>query len=304
MPHLDAVSLTIIIVGLIVCACAVVLITMHPKPARKRRADKARLKSCALGNLVDISRGETQMGEVMTNVSGVDVAVSFAKDIGARQEQQDAFGAYQDENRLLLTVCDGMGGMAMGAESSMTAVNEVKSVFMRDKSGNALINAIKNANSKVYDLCRGKGGSTCVAAVIDKNGLSYASVGDSRIYIYRKGVLKQLGQDHIFLYDLLENAHRIGISAQEAYEHPEREHLTSFIGRETLGRVNKNDEPISLFGSDIILMFTDGVYKTIDEDEIVSLLESGAEAKDIVSGVLARKKQRQDNLTVIKVRVL
>jgi len=80
--------------------------------------------------------------------------------------------------------------------------------------------------------------------------------------------------------------------------------LTSFIGRETLGRVNKNDEPISLFGGDIILMFTDGVYKTVDEDEIVSLIESGAEAKDIVSGVLARKKQRQDNLTVIKVRVL
>ncbi len=47
-------------------------------------------------------------------------------------------------------------------------------------------------------------GSTCVSALIIKNRLYAATVGDSRLYLLRNGVLRKLSTDHTWIQEALE----------------------------------------------------------------------------------------------------
>ena len=66
------------------------------------------------------------------------------------------------------------------------------------------------------------------------DGLRFVSVGDSHIYLFRKGKLYQLNRDHNYFSELLEEVKAGRMTMEEARSHPERAHLTSFVGLEEL----------------------------------------------------------------------
>ncbi len=57
----------------------------------------------------------------------------------------------------------------------------------------------------------------------------WAHVGDSRIYLYRKGMLKQITTDHTVIHELIEDH---SITTDEAEKHPQRHVLTRAVGVE------------------------------------------------------------------------
>lgn len=231
------------------------------------------------------------------------VIISHAQHIGARPAQQDAYGFTADERALVVALCDGMGGMAMGTEAARLATDVLLDISRGDFSdaAEALAAAMNAANDAVYSLCRGRGGTTAVLARLDGAGLSYAAAGDSRIYLYRAGALTQLGTDHVLYYDLIRSG---AVSPDEATAHPERGHLTSYLGRELLTRVNTTDMPLSVFPGDAVLLISDGVSKTVDEQQIARAIQNGANASDIAAKALFAQNPHQDNLTCILVRVV
>jgi len=285
-------SMAIIVVAVFVCGAALWLILKYRQAAGHKphaeRKEKSEAPSAPPGQ------------EQLLSVGGKSLAVSSAQHIGVRESQQDAYSISCQEGRLICAVCDGMGGMAMGEEAAKLALKIMMQTMEGEGEASALIReALMRASDAVYALCGGRGGTTAVLAVIGAQGLSYGAAGDSRIYLYRDGQLAQLGQDHIFYYDLIRSA----ASLKEAAEHPEREHLTSFIGREALTRINESGRPLPLRAGDAVLIVTDGIYRSVEEDCLRALLSKGAGAREIAAQALFAQNPAQDNLTVVVARV-
>ena len=74
--------------------------------------------------------------------------------MGGRKENQDTYGGVATNQAVILTVCDGMGGMAGGQTASYLAVTEIIKTLAEtpeDKMGpDAIRHAVENANSSIY----------------------------------------------------------------------------------------------------------------------------------------------------------
>lgn len=239
-----------------------------------------------------------------------------AQHIGRRREQQDAFAfsdfedeAFRAHGGVLALVADGMGGMALGREAAQTAVKAMLEAYRLktpDESvKEALLRALRFANEAVYRMAEAEGvpgesGCTLVAAVVHDEALDWVSVGDSRLYLLRDGKLQRLTEDHCFGRKL-DRAVRMGLlSEEEALFHPEREALTSFVGIECLREIEVSEEPLPLRESDRLLLCSDGLYRTLLEEEIEELLSlSPPEAAErLVQKALEKDHPYQDNVTV------
>ena len=299
--NLINIALVIIAVALASGAVAVWLIIQ----ARKKRGQRAVNNPAGIVDLTPPQfRAKESADARRISVGERTIVIESAQELGRRESQQDAFAVSAEQGRAVCAVCDGMGGMAKGEESAQLAALVIMSQLEKPcesaaETVAAIENTLKTASSQVYGLCRGRGGSTAVVAVIDENGLVYGAAGDSRIYLLRDGMLNQLGQDHIFYYDLL----RTDFTPKEAAEHPESEHLTSFIGREELTKINSSGGAIGLAAGDMILIVSDGIYKSIDDRNIVAALSRGG-AGAVVEAAMTAGNPAQDNATAVSIKVI
>ena len=64
--------------------------------------------------------------EPIRKIAQNDICKAFGRSgIGGRKENQDSYGGMVVDSAVLLTVCDGMGGMAGGQTASRIAVTEI-----------------------------------------------------------------------------------------------------------------------------------------------------------------------------------
>ncbi|WP_169728907.1 PP2C family protein-serine/threonine phosphatase [Desulfatirhabdium butyrativorans] len=236
---------------------------------------------------------------------------------GSRKEQQDDFGFSDMENPdfvrhggVLAVVADGMGGLSLGKEAGYigktTMILSYQEKSVDESISRALRRSLLSANEAVVSLARKAGkknqvGATLAAAVIHQNRLYWISVGDSRIYLCRNRVLIKLTQDHLYGRLLDVRAASGEIAIKEALFHPYRDALTSGLGWENLKEVNQNNTPLSLKNGDRILLCSDGVYKTLVENEIVQMLSGHPQqaAEALIKTALSKQLQNQDNMTAV-----
>lgn len=122
----------------------------------------------------------------------------------------------------LYMVCDGMGGHAAGEVASEIAVDVICDRAPAHPDASALGQAVEEANLAIIRAAReGVGragmGCTCTAAMLEKDKLVIAQVGDSRAYLLHKGQMQQLTRDHSLVADLIEAGQ---ITEAEARVHP------------------------------------------------------------------------------------
>jgi protein phosphatase len=243
-----------------------------------------------------------------------------AQDIGKRHEQQDSFafsltrweGA--EEPGILAVVCDGMGGMALGRESSLLATETFTHVFEnappRLSVPEALFRSLLAANEAVREMASKAGfsgiaGTTLTAAVIERGLLYWTSVGDSRVYLFRGGSLKPLTEDHNVATRLEKLIEKGEMDPAEASAYWRPDALTSFIGIEVLEEYNLSKKPLPFEEGDMVLLCTDGLYNFMAEDEICEFLSSARRgpfngtAQRIVNCLRQRGLPYQDNVTVL-----
>ena len=283
-----------------------------PLEHREKEEPEAAEEPAAELQLVDITETSVRNSAVVGDVS---VAIGNAQDIGARNEQQDAFAitpleeAHVVESRgVMAVVCDGMGGMEFGAQAAnLGAVTFMRSYLEANTvDDNTLVDAVYAANQAVYENHQGKdgviAGTTLVAASVQKDGLRFVSVGDSHIYLYRNGKLYQLNRDHNYFSILLDEVKAGTITLEEAQKHPERAHLTSYVGIQNLQLVDYNVAPVELRTGDRVLLCSDGLFKTLSIREIADIM-ANAEAYELQNALLdavkAKGKRKQDNVTIV-----
>ncbi|MCM1539880.1 MAG: serine/threonine-protein phosphatase [Blautia sp.] len=267
---------------------------------RIRGKKKREAENMAAGNLPEIA----PIG---------DVRVGKLHEQGAREGQQDCFGVSDQSlmrgRGLLAVVADGMGGLSDGDKVSAAAVSAVLDGFAlyRGKctQEQQLLMLARQAVEAVDELLGpsgyNKSGSTLVMGLVRDSLFSFLSIGDSRICLYRHGLLMQLNREHIFRNQLALDAINGELPLQDAYTDSRSSGLTSFLGMGALEHIDMPASPLRLIPGDKLLLMSDGVYNALNEEELISSLKGSPE--DVVSNlrqaILEKGFTNQDNYTAV-----
>lgn len=198
-------------------------------------------------------------------------------DIGmVRRTNQDTFGVVEPLG--LAVICDGMGGMAGGEVASRVAlecfVEVARQEIESNKSGDgertkrALCRAAAAANRAVrarasYDIRFRGMGTTLVAARLDGNQLFVANVGDSRAYLVRGGVARQVTRDHSYVAEQMLS----GLMTQrEAEQSMYRAAITRAVGIDEDVQPDFYTETVE--AGDALLLCSDGLMRHMRDEEI------------------------------------
>ena len=243
--------------------------------------------------------------------AGAVPAVGKLHQQGARSSQQDCFSVSPADliptHGLLAVVADGMGGLADGDRVSQAAVSAMMNGFYttQGRPEEVLLTLLGQANSDVNRLLGpdglSKSGSTLVAGLV-RDGKFYAlSVGDSRVCLYRGGVLYQLNREHVFRHELEQRAINGEDSLQTAYSHPRAAGLTSYLGMGKLKYVDMPAAPMDIQAGDKFVLMSDGVYNALTQAELTACLNASAEeaATRLDQAIRAKNYSNQDNYTAV-----
>jgi PPM family protein phosphatase len=238
------------------------------------------------------------------------LVVGSATDVGlVRSNNQDQLLVSPG----LYAVADGMGGHAAGEVASSTAITALAAAFEatdRHTAG-SLEGAAKAANRAVWEQARtnrsmfGMGTTLVALAVVERedgtNGLTAAHIGDSRLYVYRDGALKQVTIDHSLVQELIDDGQ---ISEAQAAVHPQRHVLTRALGVEPAIEVDIID--LAPRHGDRYLLCSDGLPREVSDDQIAAVLSRFSNpveaAKELVA--VANLRGGNDNITVVVIDVL
>ncbi|GHO92526.1 hypothetical protein KSF_025740 [Reticulibacter mediterranei] len=205
----------------------------------------------------------------------------------------------------LFVVADGMGGHAKGEVASDMAVKIVNASYYEDDDddiASSLSRAVKQANRMIHHLAMVEEsgmGTTCIASVLLNDTLFIANVGDSRAYIIRNGLPRQVSQDHSWVAEQV----RAGILTREqARTHERRNVIYRSLGCCAEVEVDIFTEQVQ--DGDVLVLCTDGLSEVIDEDELCSIVEQ-YESQESVTRLIARANEcgGPDNITAIVARV-
>ena len=233
-----------------------------------------------------------------------------------RTVNQDAFLCLPDDGAFV--VADGMGGHAGGEVASMLCILAIQTYIASAAAQRLptskrlhpdqtvfelLAQAVTHASDRIYERSHddralsGMGTTATVFKVVDDRGY-IAHVGDSRLYLYREGQLKQLTIDHSWVNEQL-NAGLL--TPEEAEFHPYRNVITRSVGYEDAVKVDT--DCILLQNNDFILLCSDGLSGKVADVEISQAVrESGVDAVDSLID-LANDRGGDDNITVVVVRI-
>jgi serine/threonine protein phosphatase PrpC len=216
-------------------------------------------------------------------------------------------------------VCDGMGGHNAGEVASQLAADTVAGFIRRSEEdpemtwpysydttrsydANRLLTAIKLANRAVHRKAASAdeyiGMGTTVAALLvhpHRPRMTYASVGDSRIYRLRAGVLRQLTRD-----DTWANVDWPGSTLPAGGM---KNVLTKAIGARDEVEFDVHEE--TLESGDLILICSDGLTGMLSDDRVLAI--ASADALDVEAAcerLLAEASAEggRDNISVILIR--
>ncbi len=205
----------------------------------------------------------------------------------------------------LFAVADGMGGHEAGEVASEIAIQTISELAPKTLDAKAFAHAVQAANLNVLKApSRGIGregmGTTFTGALLDKERLLVAQVGDSRAYLLHHGRIQQITRDHSLMADLIEAGQ---ITPAEARIHPNRSVITRAIGSDphTLPDIYE----LNVSAGDRLLLCSDGLNSMIEDDQIEDILRSTPDPQKCADNLVeaALDAGGLDNVTVIVVDI-
>ncbi|MBI4671643.1 MAG: serine/threonine-protein phosphatase [Chloroflexi bacterium] len=203
-------------------------------------------------------------------------AVTFA----AHDARGAALGAFM--------IADGVGGAAAGEIASRLCLQTLthewvtrlllplwNETALSDETIRAEILAgVAAANARLLQYQSDhnlQSGATLTAALIF-NGRAYVvNIGDSRTYLYRRGVFSPLTRDHSYVAALVANG---VLSPEEAYLHPQRNLILRSLGDVNLDPdiFPEGDRALELEPGDRMLLCSDGLWEMVRDAEMQNVL--------------------------------
>jgi serine/threonine protein phosphatase PrpC len=228
---------------------------------------------------------------------------------GGREKNEDRMGYCYTRDSGLFALADGMGGHPEGEVASQLSLQTMGVMFQREakpilKDPRRFLNEgilaghhqlIRYATERaLLDTPR----TTIIACVLQGSEAYWAHCGDSRLYLVRGGKLLARTRDHSYseLQETLAGVVPIG-------ERVNRNVLFTCLGSpgkpviDTVG-------PLTLQPGDKLLLCSDGLWGSIDDDTITEHLATSSitdAVPDLVELALRIAGEKSDNVTVIAV---
>lgn len=252
--------------------------------------------------------------------STLSVVTSGLSVIGSRPTQQDYILLPNEDispNVLekqghMVVLCDGMGGLDGGETASRICADMMIKAYYQnevDDPCDFYRRILQQADSEVANLTDDAGeplncGTTVTSAILRDHRLYWASVGDSRVYLFRKGKLSRLSNDHSYNLMLLEQFAAGEISEIDMLFNKRRNALISYIGIGGLGLMDVSREEEILGKGDMTLLCSDGLYHALRDDEIEAALNVYKERWDELPALLTKMAGERewilhDNISVV-----
>lgn len=207
----------------------------------------------------------------------------------------------------VFAVADGVGSISHSELASRFSLNELRECDA--KNIEQIRGCICEANRKLIEITENKhldnllSTTLCVASVLNEKVISF-NLGNSRLYRYRNGYLRQMTKDQTKVQSLID----MGLlDPKKADEHPEKNVINQFLGCSVFQTdwIDVKEYPDFLKKEDILMLCSDGIHEyvgielledifsvdgdLVEKSEIIiqSALDSGG--KDNATVVLIRK---------------
>ncbi|PTM59128.1 Stp1/IreP family PP2C-type Ser/Thr phosphatase [Desmospora activa] len=229
-----------------------------------------------------------------------------------RKDNEDSVCLFQSAKGVDVAVlADGMGGHQAGDVASQAAVRIIQEKLsslssamdtkeLRRRASDAAI----AANEEVFRLAtqnkKYQGmGTTLITAVLGREEIILAHIGDSRAYLLHNNGLYQVTEDHSLVNVLRQHGE---ITEDEARMHPQRNVIVRSVG------TNETVEPDMIvtpwYRGDILLLCSDGLSDMVEVEEIGSILTSPLSLQKQAEQLLQRALDAggTDNISIVLVK--
>lgn len=204
-------------------------------------------------------------------------------------------------------LADGMGGASAGELASRMFVEAASEIFMSSEEGKEInsVDLVKRcffiANKRIFESSSSNAeykGMGCTAELIAfyNHEMVLGHVGDSRTYLFRNGILRQLSRDHSLVQNQLDEGI---ITEDQAKKHSLRHIILRAVGVKE--NVEVDITKGGIIAGDIILMCSDGLTDMIEDSLIGEVLSMSKRLDEKVDKLIesANDAGGFDNITVV-----
>jgi protein phosphatase len=213
-------------------------------------------------------------------------------------------GDAEAEAPIVVGVADGMGGHGGGDVASRVVMEAVLRGFeQRDQLEQIIADAERDLDEEAeHRPDHPTMGSTLTVARVEPPRLVVGHVGDSRAYLCRDGVLKQLTTDHTLAEQLKREMQTDDAAGPDS---PMHHILYNALQAHSEREAEVDVFSVELEPGDVILLCSDGLTKELSEEDIQGHVTAGASARAVVDALVtaARDAGGSDNITVVVLRV-
>lgn len=228
---------------------------------------------------------------------------------GARRLDADGESLFEP-NHLVLAVSDGMGGGAAGELASRLILARIRkrapelyeALHANPDNAEPLIPLLRSAHEGLNALAANEDnlrgmGATLTLAWISPGCLSYAHIGDSRLYLHRAGNTTLLTEDQTRAFSQWKSGQITEVAFRS---HPRRCALYDILGAGH-DHIHPQIGSHALENEDRLLLCTDGIIDGLWERGIRSELSAAEPPRNIATRLLerARKECAADDATAI-----
>lgn len=236
-------------------------------------------------------------------------AIAQETRVGGRPYNEDRAGHWSTAEAMLLVLCDGMGGHAHGEVAAELVMRHIAAAFRRDARPRLadpdlfLFRAVgrshgmllrEAANLGLQDTPR----TTVVACVVQEGRAYWSHVGDSRLYLLRKGEVLVRTRDHTLVQQMVDEGR---LPAADVASHPERNRLLQCLGGVQTPRIQPTSHAL-LDKDDVLLLCSDGLWGPLSERQILEAF-AGAPPAEAVARLAALAATQggphADNITAL-----
>lgn len=254
----------------------------------------------------------------MTAGDTIRLAINGRTDIGqVRDENEDQIGWYNHPAQPFgyVVIADGMGGYTGGATASMLTTDRVGAMLRAlaehtffsctpdqqllmiqarvmdalNAANRDILNA-KSVNPQLANM-----GSTVVLAIIWRDTVTLAHLGDSRAYLWNRDGLMPMTRDHSLVQEMIDSG---SLSQTEARSSKVRNHITRALG--VTDFIEPDINSYRLAQNSLLMLCTDGLTEYLDDDEIEHVLSTHRPALECCYRFINEANARggKDNISV------
>lgn len=241
------------------------------------------------------------------------ISISSLCKQGGREYNQDYLSSAVYGNNACLVVCDGLGsyvGSEVASRLCATKITELYSAALQTDAARAnmpetvmayvekaheFVCGYKEQNPVLHNSC-----TTVSCFVTNGNSSVMAHIGDTRIYVFKKGKLVYQSKDH----SLSQLAVEMGeIKLRDIRTHKDQNKLTRVLGNDYYIPPDCEIMRAPLERGDFVILCTDGFWEYVYEEEMEQDLTSSASPQEALNKMEQRLNMRigryNDNYSAI-----